>query len=311
MVNHLKQNRYSKLIIKRTSLLRFILHQNKGKYYLNWKVNKKRNKFFRNVFYLTLGDSFNYMYNCSIREKGTLTSSRILNSLRILNSFLPNFSLIFCHIKIKDRTFQNSRRGNFKFSHKLSYTPVIDLSLSEESLWKNLNKKTRNAIRKAQKNSIVVTEETNHIGINEFFRLLRNYYKNLDFNKFDQNELNNEIKNNKLKIFCSRVKDEVCSIALIKIDNKRIGYSAGLVDPKFRKYQPNNLLQWKIITWGKSNDFLEYDLIGASYNKDGDWTSITKFKLGFGSKIRILDNYISSFIKINNIIIPLYNPFKK
>lgn len=75
--------------------------------------------------------------------------------------------------------------------------------------------------------------------------------------------------------------------AVIKIGEDRITLFLNASEHEHLKYQPNNLLYWSIIKWGKENKFKIFDLGGYQLNaKEGaKLYEINRFKLRWGGKI--------------------------
>ena len=167
------------------------------------------------------------------------------------------------------------------FSVEVKYTYLVDISDLEE-LWQNMEKRTRYAIRKAERNKIVVKKEDK---IAEFDRLhqfsLLNQKRKRPFNSsFLKNFYSTLKKFNKCQLYLAERKNgDLSAGAFVVWDKKRAYYLMAGADPKFRGDESPSLILWTIFSDFNKKGFKEIDLVGANI------PSIEKFKRGFGGKL--------------------------
>jgi FemAB-related protein (PEP-CTERM system-associated) len=166
----------------------------------------------------------------------------------------------------------------------------IDLTKGIESLWRNLDKKTRNAIRKAMKNGIGVEEVKNENGLKLYYKLYLKMQKR------------HGSPPNSFKLFYNIYRQlqpmGIMRILLAKYQGKTIGgiitfhfnriiyWWGNVTEPDYRHLNPANLLLWKVIEWGDENNFKIFNL-----GRTRKGTSIHHFKDGWGGKEIILQDY--------------------
>ena len=177
---------------------------------------------------------------------------------------------------------------SFKFKKKelflktVRYTYLLDLQKDKEVLWTNLNKKCRNSTRKAQKSGITVTEISDKLFLEEFYKmslstfsktnielaLPLNYYQALWDSFYPKN----------LKILAAYLNEKPIAAAIFLLFRDEIYYWHGVSYREYNRLCPNNLIQWELICWGSKN-YKKYNLLGANI------PSIAKFKAGFGGEL--------------------------
>ena len=165
-----------------------------------------------------------------------------------------------------------------------SSTYLIDLK-SEEFNWKLMKDKTRNMVRKAIKNNIVVKySDASNEDINTFYNLLLNTFKRsrkkpIHTKKFIKNLITNLHNNDKLLFLILQKEDRVITMGLFAYDHNTIHYISGASDSESFKYGSNNLMQWEVIKFAISKNLKRYDMGGRGIK------SIDKFKEGFGGNV--------------------------
>lgn len=184
------------------------------------------------------------------------------------------------------------------------YSIYLQLNVEFESIWKNMDKKRRNAIRKALREGIGV-------GVSSSISELKNAYKILRYTALRKSfavppwgyvssiyEHIPEI-GGKALVFTAYKDGIPLSVALILgFDKKLMLWKAGSTVEGYRK-NAGSLVQIKIIEWGIENGFLIYDMGGTNPYKSM-YSGIHRFKSSFGGKL------------VSNVLLyrekPYYNP---
>jgi len=192
----------------------------------------------------------------------------------------------------------------------LRHTPVLNLTVQEEVLWKKLNKKTRNEIRQAEQRNVSVVRNNTDDGIGEFYRLKSPKWKDErktawnirlkdkeTFKKFYKYAIENKL----MSLFFAKVKENTVALAAVYHIDDKIIYATGALDRNFQWNRPVNLLLWKVIKWAKKNNSKELDFCGAVTDENNPDFSRTKFKLGFGAEIKSFPTYVWLSTKIFGI----------
>lgn len=161
-------------------------------------------------------------------------------------------------------------------------TIEIDLSKSLEELWNSLDKDAKWGVKKAEKSGLNVKIIEDEMGWKDFYEI---YKKTCLYGKIVPRDMD-EIKIGKL-LGCF-FEGKMIAGAVIKINADRVTLFLNASEHEHLKYQPNNLLYWSIIKWGKENGFKIFDLGGYQINaKEGSKLyEINRFKLRWGGEIK-------------------------
>ncbi len=163
---------------------------------------------------------------------------------------------------------------------------MVDLSLDEEQLFKNIHTKHKNVIKRAMKNDVTVkfgyevfddaydtissTLSRNNMSMIEKQKLLRLY---------DTNSKN-------FLVGCSYLEDKPQGAVIILYDNQKGYYFWGGTSEDLN-LGANNLLHWEVIKKLKSLCVAYYDFVGARINtKDQRLLGIQRFKSRFGATLK-------------------------
>lgn len=171
------------------------------------------------------------------------------------------------------------------------FTFEIDLTKNKDILWLNLDKKTRNAIKKAMKNGVEVEEVKNENDLKLYYRL---YLKT---------QKRHGSPPNSFRLFCNVYRQlqpmGIMKTLLAKYQGVAIGgiitfqfngiiyWWGNVMAPDYRWLNPTNLLLWEIIKQGNENGFKTLDL-----GRTRRGTSIYHFKSGWGGKEAVLQDYV-------------------
>lgn len=166
----------------------------------------------------------------------------------------------------------------------------VDLTKGESELWRNLDKKCRNAIRRAKRLGVKTKEvNVNHIG--------QYYHLHLDTESRHGSPPHSEVFFQ--SIFGSFAQKSL-RMMLAVFDGKAIGgimafhfmkkvyWFNNVLDRKYASLNPTNLLLWHLIKWGVQNNAAMLDL-GQTRPED---KGIYHFKSGWGGHKIPLENNV-------------------
>ena len=160
---------------------------------------------------------------------------------------------------------------------------VLNLEKSEEELWKNMNKKARNAIRKAEKSNVIV----------EFFKAnvarqnIAEYYA-MVAETAERNKIL-PLPQKFYELIFERLADyatlalafhgskSMAGAIFLNFKNNAI-YFDGASKAEYKSLQASSLVQWEFIKKAKEDGIKVYDLGGAGIER------IAKFKEKFGGE---------------------------
>ncbi len=203
-----------------------------------------------------------------------LEYSSLCKKKRIVTSFIRFHPLIENH-KIYSRLYKLKKQNK-----------TVYVDLTQEHILMELNKKTRNLIRKAIKKNVKIRFSKDKKDLKNFTKLYLSTMKKNKANlkylfpiKFFENHL--KFLKNKISIIIAEHNGQMISAALFIQMDKFINYHFAGSDKTYLNLSPNNLIIWEAIKMGKKNKnkFLH---LGGGLN-DGD--SLFKFKKSF-SKLR-------------------------
>lgn len=168
----------------------------------------------------------------------------------------------------------------FGFKKERQTTLILDLAQPLEKIWQNFDKKTRNMIRKAQKNNIKINEG-NLKNIDDYYLMLKNTYApsgTLILPKKFYQEIFKKINK---KLFLAFWRGIPIAGIILPYNQDTVYYWHGASYRKYRHLAPNDFLQWEAICRAKKARFKKYDFVRIDSKK---FPGITHFKKGFGGK---------------------------
>mgnify|MGYP000512916304 CR=1 FL=1 len=157
-------------------------------------------------------------------------------------------------------------------------TIQIDLTKPIEELWQGLDKDARWGVRKAKKEGLMINEAKQDEWY-EFYNLYKDTCKRggilpLPFEKIKES-----------KLFVCKKDNKIIAGAAVKEKNEVIELFLNASLPEFLKLQPNNLLYWSIIEYGKQHGFKIFDLGGYQLKARGHMQGINRFKERWGGQL--------------------------
>lgn len=249
-------------------------------------------KFGKNYLYVPAGPVLN-------DEK--MTPTEALNSEPIIRSELIKLGKELkniaerensIYIKVEpqsDYIAKNLVKAGFKRSIKTIQphkTVVIDLTKTEEELWKELSHGNRYNINFAKKKGVMVKEES----VEKFNSLWELFQETAKKDKFHLHEKEYyekllEFKTDKFftKLVVAYVDSMPASAAIIGFYGGESAYYLHSVSSKkFLRAKPAFILNWEIILNAKKDGYKIYDLWGVNAKR---MPGVTKFKLSFGGRV--------------------------
>jgi len=158
----------------------------------------------------------------------------------------------------------------------------VDLTLSEEDLWRNLQKANRNAIARAKRQKVEVFRTTKSADVEEFFHLYNEtmdrrgakkmYYFPREFYKvlFD-------VLGESISLFVAKHEDRTANASLFIGEGGWIHYFLSGTRTQTRCPGSNNLLLYEALLWAKKEGYRTFNLGGGYREAD----SLFRFKSTF------------------------------
>lgn len=222
----------------------------------------------------------------------------------ILKEFVKQFSKSSIIILIRNYNDTAILKESFKkngFIYEDHLNIIVDLTKSEDELWKSVNSKRRNEIRKSRKEDLKFVIKDDFISLKIGYEILTKIYNKVGIPlpslSMFEDILNNSNENIGLKMFCVILKDEIIGIMFaLCFHNTIYDWYSGAKKEYYIKY-PNDFLHWEVFLWGKLNGYKIFDFGGAG--KPNIPYGVRDYKIKFGGE---LVNY-GRYIRVNKKIL--------
>ncbi|TSC55609.1 MAG: hypothetical protein Greene071421_534 [Parcubacteria group bacterium Greene0714_21] len=168
----------------------------------------------------------------------------------------------------------------------------LDITPSEEELFKGFRDTTRYLIRKCEKNPDITTRiSVKSEDIDVFAQLHKTVSKRQKFVPFSLTYLKEEFekfsKNDNIALFWGEYKGEVAAASFVVFWSGIAFYHHAVSVPSYAKFSLPYLLQWEAIKEAKRRGCQLYDFWGYVNPKTQSghpWAGPTLFKMGFGGR---------------------------
>jgi lipid II:glycine glycyltransferase (peptidoglycan interpeptide bridge formation enzyme) len=215
-----------------------------------------------------MGNTTLYLYGASSEEKWITQLIALARELKLAKIWIYSIEYLY---------------GIKKYYKEEIATLVMNLTMDEKQLWKQIGDKTRNMIRKGEREDVIIKEAEND---NEFEQWWTIYTKTAQVKGFVRQNysLVKELYKKKdiAKLFVAAQKNIIIAGSFFLIDKYPL-YWLGAFDRKYKKCVPGYLTMWKAILYFKGKGYVLLDFGGASFKKE-DGT--TRFKASFNGEVR-------------------------
>jgi len=168
----------------------------------------------------------------------------------------------------------------------------LDLGPSEEELLAAMRKTTRNLIRRAIKDGVVIEKSTSQQDVQDFIKLMKETHKRHNFIPYPDKLYEEQVKkfeqDDQVAVFTGRHENQLIAASIVMYYGKAGSYHHGA---SIRSKVPvAYLMQWEAIREAKRRGMKEYSFWGIveTDDKDHPFYGITLFKKGFGGQSRQL-----------------------
>jgi len=192
------------------------------------------------------------------------------------------------------------------------YTFQLDLTKSEETLFNNLNSKTRYNVNLAHKKGVVIKENSTAEGMEEYIKILEETTSRQGFYAHTPEYFRTMWKtlsdSGMLRIFQAVYNDQVLASWIMFIFNGVLYYPYGASRSANRDVMASNLLMWEMITFGKREGCHLFDMwgsLGPEPNPKDPWFGFHRFKKGYGGELM---EFLGTYDLVLNE--PLYKLFR-
>lgn len=195
-----------------------------------------------------------------------------------------------------------------KAAHPLftKYSFVLNLTLPEDELLKNMHPKTRYNIKLADKQGVTIIEDNSDKAFEEYLKLTSETTKRQGFYAHSKNyhqtlwktlKKNNNLSRDKLNacLFLAKYKDRVLAAWILFTYKDALYYPYGSSSLEHREVMASNLIMWEAIKYGKRLGLKKFDMwgsLGPNASPKDPWFGFHKFKQGYGAElIEFLGSY--------------------
>lgn len=172
---------------------------------------------------------------------------------------------------------------NWKGFSDAQATIVINLERSKEELWQNLDKDARWGVNKARKEGLTIKLAGQEQDWHDFYNL---YVETIERGGIKASSYQEIRKENAVLFLCMHSGKIIAgAVAIQKLEKLSLFLNASLHE--FLKFQPNNLLYWHLMEYGKEKGMKQFDLGGYQLNagKGSKLYEINRFKERWGGEI--------------------------
>jgi hypothetical protein len=213
----------------------------------------------------------------------------------------------FCHANniVCEFARLNPFLGNHRYLRELTdavqnsnQVTYLDLTQSEEAIWRGFNRGNRSNINKARRLGVEVVRRRDDDAIRRFYELYLATMRRNDADPwydFSSNFFTDHFRllGDKISLFCANNKGEIVAAASFLHDGEVVHYFLGGSDNDHLALRPNNLLMHEAIRWAKRQGYRYFNL-GGGYK-----ASLSRFKTAFSKSS--LNFY--TYCKIHNVAI--------
>jgi hypothetical protein len=167
-------------------------------------------------------------------------------------------------------------------------TVWMDLTFSEQELWKHVRKGHRYDLRKAEKNGVEIAVSTKLEDWQLFYDLYLQTMLDVGasvYYHFSPRFFESMMKSlsGHVVVFLAIYRDRTTGASIFLYGDKFFHYHFSGMDRNFQDMTPNKLLLYRAALWAKERGFVAFHLGGGYSGSDGD--SLMRFKTGF-TKLR-------------------------
>jgi predicted N-acyltransferase len=172
---------------------------------------------------------------------------------------------------------------------KPHYTYIVNLG-SVENLWNKLEKRARNAVRKATRSGLKLTMAQSLSDLKDYYSLHIQTYERTRAKPHPFAYFETMWKmlqpQNMAQVFFAEYNGEKIAAVFILMYKEAAIYNSGASATEYLKYEPNAFLQWEVIKFLVQNKFKAYDLGGVDpLSKDPKLQSLNLFKRQWGGML--------------------------
>lgn len=204
------------------------------------------------------------------------------------------------HIKFEPNTVTDPEAIKFLLSKGLvsgkplftKYTFQLDITPDEETLFANLESKTRYNVNLAYKKGVQIFDNTSEAGLEQHLAILKETTNRQGFYAHSPEYFHTmwaELKDTgMIKILEAHYEGKVLVSWILFIFNGVLYYPYGASSSEHRNVMASNLMMWEAIKYGKANGCKSFDMwgsLGPEPDSKHPWYGFHRFKKGYGGQL--------------------------
>jgi len=183
---------------------------------------------------------------------------------------------------------------------------LLDVTLPEDELLRNMRKTTRYCIKKAEKDGVEIEMSSKPEDVEVFWNIYRETFGRQHFTPFSKAYMRNEMevfgKDDGVLLFFAKYNSDVVATAMIVFYQGSAFYHHGASIHKYPKITAPYLLQWAVIKEAKRRGCKWYNFWGVVGDDQPKhpWAGLSLFKKGFGG-------FSQAYVHAKDLVItPIY-----
>ena len=164
------------------------------------------------------------------------------------------------------------------------YTSILELQKPEEELWLGLDGKTRNMVRKATKNNVLVVEGDESL-VGEYYQMVVSTLTRAQIEPQPESFYRRIIQDlgpkGMARLLLANHQGRFIAGAIFLFYKDIAYYWHGSSHREHLSVAPNELIQWELIKWARQNGYKYYDLVRIEPDR---LPGIARFKTRLGGK---------------------------
>ena len=170
----------------------------------------------------------------------------------------------------------------------VEFAGVLNLENSEEEILKNMRQRLRRALRKAEKNQIIIEKTSDPKAIHDFYQIELQTAKRHDFYAFSEDFLTKQFaafaKNNEAVLYIAKLRGEILAENFMIFYGNEASYHYGVSSELGTKYSGAPLLHMEAMRDARKRGIKRYNFWGIVDENDTKhrFYGVSVFKRGFG-----------------------------
>lgn len=224
--------------------------------------------------------SLPFSYNCGPIADSDSSFTLLTNEAKILAEKLK---CEYLELKMRTNLPDESIKKNQLIESKFYYTSVLSLSEDPEVIWNNMDpRRTRWAIRKAEREGVKIRTETNLDDIKVLHELKvltrQKHGSPAPSHQFFKQIMKEFEPKNMVKLWMAEYDNKIVSALMFYTFKDTVMPAYIASDDDYKSHMPNNLLHWRVIEWACKNGYKYYDFGRTEPENE----SLLKFKNKWG-----------------------------